>query len=235
MAKTTKRLISGITMIFVVAVLGLSGEASAITVSAVTLKELGVSSMTGEVDGASQGFRFQANSPLQVTSLGIIDSEGDGFVNTHEVGLWSDSGVLLAMSSFTPTSSGTLRGYFRFKNITPVYLSSGDIFRLAASQVFHDEDRFDSDAIPIDTHSYSPEISFLDGVGAMGGGLLFPDIVGFVNLGFPPLAADVVGGNFEFEVVPEPSTAGLFAAGMVLLVIARRRKVKIHSTRQIVK
>src|SRR5262245_25573242 len=44
----------------------------------------------------SIGWRFTVNSPIQITSLGLLDKNNDGFQADHPVAMWDSQGAMLA-------------------------------------------------------------------------------------------------------------------------------------------
>ena len=78
----------------------------------------------------SQGFEFDALQPITVTALGIFDDGMNGFAESHDVGIFSSSGTLLA--STTVVSTNQLIGYFRYQQIPPVDLPAASGYRVAA-------------------------------------------------------------------------------------------------------
>jgi len=64
------------------------------------------------------------SNDIYITHLGMFDKDGDGLVNTHSVGLWSDSGTLLSSAVLTPNDPGILIDGFRYKGISQFFLNS---------------------------------------------------------------------------------------------------------------
>src|SRR5690348_2078491 len=61
----------------------------------------------------TRGYQFSISGPLLVTGLSYYDEGANGFLETgHPVGLWDQSGTLLAQT--TVTNSSTLKDSFRF-------------------------------------------------------------------------------------------------------------------------
>src|SRR4051794_39719346 len=67
---------------------------------------LGNSISGGNAGNYSVGWEFTVNSNITLTQLGYWDQEGNGFVSSHQVGLFSDAGTLL--TSTTVASSDPL-------------------------------------------------------------------------------------------------------------------------------
>jgi hypothetical protein len=163
-------------------------------------------------DDDSNGWRFQANTGIAVTELGVWDEFADGFgAATVDVGLWSDTGSLLA--SATVLSSSPLTAGFRYVAITPLTLSAGTFYRLSASPSTGNLSALAD--VPFADLNAVPEITFDAGYYANNGNLLaFPDIIS-ADID----DADFFGPNFKF--VPEPGTLALLAPIGTLLL--RRR------------
>lgn len=195
-------------------------------IPAVTITSPGIASTSGMVPYAVYGFQFQPNRDILVTQLGMFDYNGDGFVNTHSVGLWSELGALLTSVVLTPNDPGFLLDGFRYHDITPLRLESGTYFRIAADYASGpDEDKSDSDILPLDTHVFSTDITWLNsaGAGASTAGLEFPWGLG-ASTGNQPSA--ILGPNFLFEPVPEPSTWILLSFGLIGLAVFKKRLMK---------
>ena len=79
---------------------------------------------------ATAGWTFQTTNAFTVTELGCFANvfEDNPGVTSVQVGLWDDSGSLLASNSITPAS--TLFDQTRYESITPVSLSPGQVYHL---------------------------------------------------------------------------------------------------------
>jgi hypothetical protein len=71
------------------------------------------------------GWTFTISNTVLVQALGWFDGGSDGFLESHEVGIFaSGSGILLA--SNIVTSGDNLTNGFRYRPISPITLSAGD-------------------------------------------------------------------------------------------------------------
>jgi MYXO-CTERM domain-containing protein len=175
-----------------------------------------VSSSIGTTTG---GFDFTVGSAsLLVSALGIWDQNQNGLTNSHTVGLWDNTGNLLAQVS---TASGTvdpLTGAFRYVNLaTPVTLNAGMTYVLAATYLNVDLDRV---VVNINGNqaAFDPLVLAGNFRQELASGLVFPD----ANI--PP--GSVVGPNALFTPVATPETGpGLLFTALVLvaLFVFRRR------------
>ena len=81
----------------------------------------------------SLGFVFTTNVPITVTSLGYYDDNDDGFVYDHIVGIYDEAGNLINSITLSAGTGDTLSGGFRYRSVTPILLSGGTIYLLAAT------------------------------------------------------------------------------------------------------
>ena len=141
------------------------------------------------------GWTFQTTSAFAVTQLGCLAKVFEDYldVTSVQVGLWNDSGLLVASNSITPGSR--LFNQTRYESITPVALASGQVYHLGV---------------------YYPGFNLgLDVAGPTIGGSVSaaPEIqvdgVAFATNGFAsPVAQSgtagsiVAGPNFRFQSVP---------------------------------
>ena len=65
-------------------------------------------------------------------SLGVYDHLGNGLIDRHEVGLWNAGGTLLASTTVKAGVASVLDGGFRYEDIAPVALASGQTYYVAA-------------------------------------------------------------------------------------------------------
>src|SRR5262245_15720714 len=70
------------------------------------------------------GWRFSTNSPVTVTGLGFWDQGGNGLVASHQVGIWTDGGTLVASGTVAAGTADPLDNGFRVATIAPVALSA---------------------------------------------------------------------------------------------------------------
>src|SRR3954469_16560205 len=85
------------------------------------LNDSGSGGEIGTVSGGNLGYDFTVGStPIMITALGLWDgpqsngSIGDGFASEHIVGLWDNSGNLLATATMLIGTTDTLMGEFRY-------------------------------------------------------------------------------------------------------------------------
>lgn len=161
------------------------------------------------------GYSFVVNSPITVVSLGIWDFQSDGLAAPHDVGFWNSSGTLLASATVPAGSAGMLNSGFRFAPISPLVLTVGATYFVAAEVTVAAGDTWTVDPL---VFNVAPEITY-DSRRYQGyvGTLLFPNLVGSNSIGY-------FGGNFEFvpSAVPEPGTFTLLALGGLALAGFRR-------------
>ena len=88
--------------------------------------------VSGSVSNATAGWTFQTTTGLTVTNLGCF---ADVFVHNPDVtaiqvGLWAPGGSLLASDTVTPSSALSLSDQTRYESITPVFLTSGQLYHV---------------------------------------------------------------------------------------------------------
>ena len=194
---------------------------SAVTSTATTL----ISSAGG--DGPvgfndTVGFSFTiGSSPLSVTQLGVWDSGNDGLDNSNQVGLWNNTGTLLASVTILSGSAAPLVDGFRYSALgLPVTLSADTTYVLGAfSAIFENRTTgatpptFSSDATLVGSRRNDSQ-----------GNFSYPDIS---HGSFPNQA--IVGPNMQYGVVPEPSSALLCGFGIAGVMGFRRRLIMLCS------
>lgn len=158
------------------------------------------------------GYQFQVTAPQVVSALGYYDHLGDGLAESHDVGLYTDAGTLLA--SVTVSNANALVGNFRYQSITPLLLSVGTYRVAGAGSV----DLFVFNAPGLTS---APGISYLTPASSSGATLQFPLFLGGATDGF-------FGGNLLVDPVaaavatPLPPTLLAGFLGMGLLAGVRR-------------
>lgn len=119
-------------------------------VSAVPLASY-TSAAIGNNDGPwSLGFQFTTGATQSlVTALGAFDFGGDGFAQSHEVGIWSLGGTLLASTTVNSSdvfeAVGSAGDGFRYAAISPLVLDANTSYVVAAAN-FGVGDAFSFDA-----------------------------------------------------------------------------------------
>lgn len=196
-------------------VLGASLPAQATPIVGVTI------SNDGTPDGAgftNLGYSFVADVATSVVSLGVWDEDGNGLVNSHEVGLWASDGTPLASTVVGAGTAGILDSGFRFTDISPVLLTAGQTYYVAA--LFHGpgDDNFVHDPTSIVTAS---QITYDSRRFVPDTALAFPALVGS-----SVFTTGYWGGNvrLDAQAVPEPATMTLLGCGLAAAFLRRRRR-----------
>ncbi|MES2306637.1 MAG: DUF4082 domain-containing protein [Gemmatimonadota bacterium] len=172
----------------------------------------------------SLGWSFNVLTPFSVSGLGFYDAGKDGLNQSHEVGLWTSGGTLLA--SATVSSSDPLISFWRFATITPVNLGVGSYIISGAS---HNE------LYPLNNSVgtvFDSKITYGTDWWTGGDPLVFPTTSNGLNAGNPGwLAVNFLeeNPNHPQDIAPEPATMSLLATGLAGLAAAGRRKKILRS------
>lgn len=76
---------------------------------------------------STRGYSFSVTQDgLMATHLGVYDFDADGLNESHEVGLWTSSGTLIASAVVGAGTSGLLQDSFRYVDIADAALAVGD-------------------------------------------------------------------------------------------------------------
>ncbi len=190
-----KAVVLKVLLIFFVGTLTLGSQVvEAIPVSGI---DVGPETVFGN-DGFSVGWAFAVNADISVTELGYynririipdVGAVGMGF--SHEVGLYSTSGILLASATVNP--SDPLINGFRYTAIPQLALSANTHYIIAGLNLV-DTDGY----IAASSFSTPSEITFLEGRLIQSTSLAFPSFT--ANVG----GASIFGPNFRYSI-PEPS------------------------------
>jgi hypothetical protein len=147
-------------------------------------------------DNDNNGWAFTVDSSFFVTGLSAYDVGANGFGGDMSVDLWHHSTQTLLASVIVPAAGdGTL---FPTVAITPVALSAGEEYSVAAARVDRSSELWDRWPNS-DVTFYAPVSGARQVYGGYSG--LFPGIDGYPRDGFT-----TAGGNFTYSAIPEPST-----------------------------
>ena len=186
----------------------------------------------GFADGESRmlGWEFTVGgSDLRVTDLGFQDFNVDGLLESHEVGIWRLSDQALITSAVVPSgTAGTLDGFFRYQTIsTTATLDSGTTYVIAGLDRGIDPHVWDVEIAGFPNRSVNDfSVNPLVSIGAPGTAYgPFQGAFGFpVSFGDPVGRAALLGPNFRFSTVPEPSAAVLLTLIGLGCCTRRRRR-----------
>ena len=176
------------------------------------------------------GFQFSTNKAITVDSLGYFDEGQDGFLTPHEVGIFDASGKLLTSTLLSAGMVETLDGKFRYKDITPLTLSAGQTFTIAATTYgIQDGWAYGHQGAEITDFSVSPDIRIADDAAryvakdTIGDNVLRLPVnqTGYTLYGGPNFK-----GGFAPASTPAPSALLTALIGIVpgVMLLRRRRK-----------
>jgi len=175
---------------------------------------------TGTVGGR---FVTQTTGTITVASLGFIDTDGILAID-HQVGLWTNSGTLLASVTVPAGTAAPLVDGFRWVDLAvPISLTNGTAYRIGAEVVSgsgdpwynHDQGTITLNPALIATVNGANQAAFTG-----GSGLNFPS--GITGSSFNLFVAANLS---DVAMVPEPSSLMLLGLGLVGMTgFGRRRK-----------
>jgi hypothetical protein len=106
------------------------------------------------------GWAFEVNNPVNVTWLSFFDSDQDGLVESHPVGIWNSAGDLIVSATVEAGTVNPLHDKFRSVAVAPALLLPG-AYRIGA--LFTSGS--DPNVFPTFTAGFSsaPDITFIRG------------------------------------------------------------------------
>jgi hypothetical protein len=161
------------------------------------------------------GFEFTATSTFLATELGFFDSGLDGLVESHQVGLWTNGGTLLAAATVPSGVAAPLLNGFRYVPIAPVLITPGNYRAGALILSPNDAIVFTGNATGFAT---IPGIAFVTSRFDAAPTLVFPFFTVTDEPGY-------FGPNVNLNgvaVIPEPLTLALVASGLAGAFVRRR-------------
>lgn len=170
----------------------------------------------GVLAGArTYGYDFSSSTSLRVTALGIFESLARPLEVVHDLGLWDDSGVLLASTTVSGTdtavASANPMAQWRFADIAPLVLGAGTYF-VGAYYTDDNEDDILLGGAPLIS---LPSITYGETRFGFGPALARP------TMGFG--SSSLAGATIMADVIPEPTTLALMGLGLAGLG-SRKRK-----------
>jgi hypothetical protein len=180
----------------------------------------------------SLGQDFDVLSTIEVTSLGVFDSGGDGINGTLQAIIYrrSDQSGLFAPVQFTALAPGVLIGGYRLQHLeTSITLEAGEYSIVAWG--FGTNDRNGNTGCTVVAGSCVSAAGVTGPLQDTGAGAI--SFIGHNRYSaaagvFPttiesdPSSNRYLAGTFEFNEVPEPATFG--ATGLVLAALAALRR-----------
>jgi len=168
--------------------------------------------------GFSMGYLFEVTANVQVVGLGAFDFQENGLAISHEVGLWTSTGTLIASTTVQGGTASALQGHFRYESIAPVTLTAGRFYVVAAAKSGLNDRYASLDVAPFE----APGITYVEDRHLFTNALAMPTISQGLTGGW-------FGGNIllaDQAAVPEPASLAIWGLGALGCVIGayRRRK-----------
>jgi hypothetical protein len=153
------------------------------------------------------------NSNVIVSSLGYYDDFGNGFIDSHEVGIYELVGNTL-LTSTTVDNSSALVGHFRYTSVKrPLLLLAGTQYEVVG--VSHG----DNYAYNNVNFTVNPLIAYNGGYYSIGSSLTLAHNSNSVTDGY-------WGPNMMLDAAaPEPGTISLIGIGLAGLAFSARRRI----------
>lgn len=167
------------------------------------------------------GWEFDVLAPIDVTSLGVGDTNSDGLVISHDVGIFRLSDQSLLFSATVPSgTSGILDNGFRYVTLGSSQALTPDRYVIAMTMP---QQNGDTQSIGNTSVTTAPQIKYITSRFDGGSTLAFPTTAG-------AFAEGMFGPNFQFTAgsnsVPEPGALalalGLAVPGGAALIWRRR-------------
>jgi hypothetical protein len=163
------------------------------------------------------GFEFSPGVNMALTALGFGGSDIANY--PYQVTLYNASGTALATAQLTTSSTFYNQSYYH--SVSPVTLTAGSDYYVGAVQVGDPGGNFWA-GYAIETGvngAFAPnaDINYLSYDAGFGPPSNIPTVTG-ANNGY------LIGANFQFTVVPEPSVLCLGLAGVLGLFLTQRRR-----------
>ena len=178
------------------------------------------STYTSTGENYTFGWAFSTTTNISLTALGYFDNGEDGFVTSHDVGVWNSAGALVASATVAAGTSSALDGHFRYASIAPITLAAGH-YRIGGVHIGDSSGNGDWYGYDPTNVAYGPEIKYE--------GYRFEPTNGSTTLTDPTYAgkdSGYFGGNFKYTMseVPTPSSvAALIGMGLMGLIASRKR------------
>lgn len=164
------------------------------------------------------GWRFSVLSSIDVTALGVGDTDDDGLALSHDVGIFRISDQTLLASATVPAGVGSsLLAGFRYVPIGSVTLApAGYVIVMTMPK-----SKIDVQSINNTTVGTAPEIAYLGSATDSSSVLAFPNPT--LNGAFDE---GMFGPNFQFNgaAVPEPGSLVLALSGLAMIGWGRSRR-----------
>lgn len=190
------------------------------------------------------GWRFGVSTDISVTALGVLNgvlTTGDAQAGKmHEVGIYSEETQELLASAFVANGVAGSTEQWEWTSLsTPLVLTAGSIYRIATyangdKWTYNTANFSASPEILVGT-ALAPGVPVDDNPGsrvaAYAGGnnqLQYPsDTLWTIN----DISNGIFGANFQYTVVPEPTSLVLLAFGFAGVLFALRvSREKMHPT-----
>lgn len=177
------------------------------------------------------GFQFSTNQNMTVSSLGYYDDGGDGFLNSHQIGIFNSVGTLVASATVSAGTGDALNGNFRYVDISPVLLPHSQTFTIAATAGnSNDAWAYGTIGGTLVGLTVDPAINIASTAGRFSypadGALYYPTDSYIYSI--------YAGPDFQFDVIPipEPGTFGLLGLAMApVLLLSRSSRFRRFAAR----
>lgn len=165
----------------------------------------------------SQGWRFSVDVPIEVTALGLLDSDNDGFQASHPIALWNGAGAMIASAALSAGTFNPLIDRFRYvplESDSGVILTPGQNYTIG--YYLSATDTSDAYVIWNGVHTMNPHIH--------QDGTSFYTLSNSLTMPATSTPGQCFGPNFQFLVVPEPACTALAVIAVIGMIPSRRRR-----------